>query len=543
MPSLFLLLLSTLLTGALLHLLLSAVISSRGRSRRRLPLPPGPKGRPILGNLLQLGAKPHQTLAALSRTYGPLVKLRFGRVDVVVASSASAAAAFLKTHDANFSCRPPNSGAEHIAYNYQDLVFAPYGPRWRSLRKLCTVHLFSAKALDDFRHVREEEAAALARSLLAPGGEMGVGKEVNVCVANALARVVIGRRVFGGGVGREAEEFRGMVMEMMRLAGVFNVGDFVPGLGWLDPQGVVAGMKRLHRRYDAMLDKMIAEHAAGPGGEGNGADLLSVMIRSLGEAVDGEGGTISDVNVKALLLVVLTSYERRGRTPSSPIHPVMVLQNLFTAGTDTTASTVEWALAELIRQPRVLTEAQVEIDSVVGRSRLVCDGDLASLPFLQAVVKETFRLHPSTPLSLPRIASESCDVAGYHIPKGATLLVNIWAIARDPETWLSPLEFRPERFLPGGEHACVDVKGTDFELIPFGAGRRICVGMSLGIRMVQLLTATLVHAFDWALPAGQSPEKLDMEEAYGLTLQKAVPLKARATPRLDRQAYGAHSKA
>ncbi|MQL73332.1 hypothetical protein Taro_005673 [Colocasia esculenta] len=514
MPALLLLLLSTVVFGALLHLLLSATSSLR-RSRH-LPLPPGPKGWPILGNLPQLGAKPHQTLAALSRTYGPLLKLRLGRVDVVVASSASVAAAFLKTHDANFSCRPPNSGAEHIAYNYQDLVFAPYGPRWRALRKLCSIHLFSAKALDDFGHVREQEAAALARSLLAPGeGETAVGEEVNVCVANALARAVMGRRVFGGGLGREAEEFKEMVVELMRLAGVFNLGDFVPGLGWLDPQGVVSDMKRLHRRYDAMLDKMITEHAVGSrraGGSG-AEDLLSVMVGLRGKALDAESGAISNVDIKALLL------------------------NLFAAGTDTTTSTVEWALAELIRHPRVLAEAQREIDSVVGRARLVSDGDLSSLPFLQAIVKETFRLHPSTPLSLPRMASESCEVAGYHVPKGATLLVNVWAISRDPAAWPKPLEFRPERFLPGGEHAHVDIRGTDFEIIPFGAGRRICAGMSLGLRMVQFLTATLVHAFDWTLPTGQSPEKLDMEEAYGLTLQRAVPLKARATPRLDQQAY------
>nr|AIC73642.1 flavonoid 3'-hydroxylase [Anthurium andraeanum] len=511
MCALVLLLFCTVLVGVLVHRLLS---SASSRSGRRLPLPPGPKGWPILGNLPQLGAKPHHTLAALSRAYGPLLHLRLGRVHAVVASSASVAAAFLKTHDANFSSRPPNSGAEHVAYNYQDLVFAPYGPRWRTLRKLCSVHLFCTRALEGFRHVREEEAGVLARALLGRRGSAAdVGEEVNVCAANALARAVMGRRVFGGGLGRETEEFKEMVVELMRLAGVFNLGDFVTGLGWLDPQGVVARMKRLHRRYDAMLDKMIADHVAG-GGE----DLLSVMIRLRGQPLDDDGTTISDVEIKALLL------------------------NLFTAGTDTTSSTVEWALAELIRHPRLLAEAQREMDSVVGRGRLVSDDDLAGLPFLQAVVKETFRLHPSTPLSLPRASTGSCEVGGYHIPGGATLLVNVWAIARDPAVWPCPLEFRPERFLPGGEHTHVDVRGTDFELIPFGAGRRICAGMTMGLRMVQFLTATLVHAFDWALPEGQTPEKLDMEEAFGLTLQRAVPLQARPTPRLSPEAYGAQTR-
>lgn len=158
--------------------------------------------------------------------------------------------------------------------------------------------------------------------------------------------------------------------------------------------------------------------------------------------------------------------------------------------------------------------------------------------FKQAVIKENFRLHPPTPLSLPHIASESCEINGYHIPKGSTLLTNIWAIARDPDQWTDPLLFRPERFLPGGEKAGVDVKGNDFELIPFGAGRRICAGLSLGLRTIQLLTATLVHGFEWELAGGITPEKLNMEETYGITLQRAVPLVVHPKPRLDMSAYG-----
>lgn len=210
---------------------------------------------------------------------------------------------------------------------------------------------------------------------------------------------------------------------------------------------------------------------------------------------------------------------------------------MFSAGTDTTSSTTEWAIAELIRHPTMLAQIQREMDSVVGQDRLVSELDLPNLPYLQAFVKETFRLHPSTPLSLPRIASESCEIFGYHIPKGATLLMNVWAIARDPKEWANPLEFRPERFLPGGEKAQTDIRGNDFEVIPFGAGRRICAGLSLGLRMVQLLTATLAHAFDWELHDGLQPQKLNMEEAYGLTLQRKVPLHVHPKPRLSPRAY------
>ncbi|CAK7341737.1 unnamed protein product [Dovyalis caffra] len=445
-------------------------------NRHPHPLPPGPKPWPLVGNLLQLGPMPHQSMAALAKTYGPLMHLRFGFVDVVVAASASVAAQFLKVHDANFSSRPPNSGAKHIAYNYQDLVFAPYGPRWRVLRKISSVHLFSAKSLDDFRHVRQDEVALLTRALASAGATpVNLGQLLNVCTANALGRVMLGRRVFGDGSGGgdpKADEFKSMVVEVMVLAGVFNIGDFVPALEWLDLQGVAAKMKKLHKRFDAFLTNIVEEHkiksTTADVRSGKHTDLLSTLIGLKDEQqdVDGEGGKLTDTEIKALLL------------------------NMFTAGTDTSSSTVEWAIAELIRHPNILAQVQQELDSVVGGS-------------------------------------------------SSTVLVNVWAIARDPDLWTEPLEFRPERFLPGGEKADVDVKGSDFELIPFGAGRRICAGMSLGLRMVQLLTATLIHAFDWELANGLVPEKLDMQEAYGLTLQRAVPLMVHPRRRLSPNLYKA----
>ncbi|XP_047060863.1 flavonoid 3'-monooxygenase CYP75B3-like [Lolium rigidum] len=495
--------------------------SSSGKKLSKLPLPPGPRGWPVLGNLPQVGAKPHHTMAALSQQFGPLFRLRFGVAEVVVAASAKVASQFLRAHDANFSDRPPNSGAEHVAYNYQDLVFAPYGSRWRALRKLCALHLFSAKALDALRAVREAEVALMVKQLKesAPAG-VAVGQEANVCATNALARAAVGRRVFGGSAGGGAREFKDMVVELMQLAGVFNIGDFVPALRWLDPQGVVARMKRLHRRYDAMMDGFISERDQRhnqAAADGEGKDLLSVMLGNMrpdGGGGEEEGISFNHTDIKALLL------------------------NLFTAGTDTTSSTVEWALAELIRHRDVLIQAQRELDDVVGHDRLVTESDLPRLTFLTAVIKETFRLHPSTPLSLPRVAAEDCEVEGYRIPKGTTLLVNVWAIARDPASWgPDALEFRPARFLSGGLHESVDVKGSDYELIPFGAGRRICAGLSWGLRMVTLMTATLVHAFDWSLIDGLTPEKLDMEEAYGLTLQRAAPLMVRPIPRLLSSAY------
>ncbi|KAK3440297.1 hypothetical protein EUGRSUZ_B00578 [Eucalyptus grandis] len=509
------LILATIAISVILYSLLSYL------ARPARPLPPGPKPWPLVGNLPHLGPMPHQSMAALARAYGPLLHLRLGLVDVVVASSASVASQFLKTHEANFLSRPPHSAAKHLSYNYQDLVSLPYGPRWRMLRKISSIHLFSGKALDDYRHVRHEEVVVLTHALAhVSSTPKKLAQLLNVCTANVLGRVMLGKRVFGDGNGGgdpRADEFKSMVVESMELLGVFNISDLVPALQRFDLQGVMAKTKTLHKRFDAFLTAIVEEHKAGMGKAGSKHnDLLSTLISSR-DIADEEGGKLTDDQIKAFLLT------------------------MFTAGTDTSSSTTEWAIAELIRRPDILARVQEEIDSVVGRDRLVTELDLPRLTYLQAVIKETFRLHPPTPLSIPRVGAEGCEINGYHIPKGAKLLVNVWAIARDPDAWAEPLVFRPERFLPGGEKPNADVRGNDFEIIPFGAGRRICIGMSMGLRMVQLMTATLAHAFDWELAGGVSPEKLNMDEAYGLTLQRAEPLSVHPKPRLASHVYKALS--
>ncbi|KAH6824388.1 Cytochrome P450 superfamily protein [Perilla frutescens var. hirtella] len=516
---------SLIICTSILGVVVYFLFLRRGGGNNGRPLPPGPTPWPIVGNLPQLGPKPHQSMAALARVHGPLMHLKMGFVHVVVAASASVAEKFLKVHDTNFLSRPPNSGAEHIAYNYNDLVFAPHGPRWRLLRKICALHLFSSKALDDFRHVREEEVGILIRKL-ASVGEMpaSIGQMMYVCATNAISRVMLGRHVLGdehrgaagSGGDTTAEEFKAMVVELMVLAGVFNVGDFIPPLKGLDLQGVVAKMKKLHQRFDAFFSGILHDHKINGSNAAEGhVDLLTTLISLKDVDNNGEGGKLTDTEIKALLL------------------------DLFTAGTDTTSSTVEWAITELIRNPNILARVRNELDLIVGKDKLVKESDLGQLTYLQAVIKENFRLHPSTPLSLPRVAQESCEINGYYIPKDSTLLVNVWAIGRDPNVWPDPLEFRPERFLMGGEKPNVDVRGNDFELIPFGSGRRVCAGMNLGIRMVQLLIATMVHAFDFELTNGQLAQDLNMEEAYGITLQRADPLVVHPRPRLARHVYQA----
>lgn len=210
------------------------------------------------------------------------------------------------------------------------------------------------------------------------------------------------------------------------------------------------------------------------------------------------------------------------------------MQNMFAGGTDTSTVTMEWAMSELIRNPHILQKLKKELDTVIGKDRLVRESDIANLKYLQAIIKEVFRLHPVGPLLVPHESTHDCEVAGYQIPAGTRLYVNTYAIGRNPKAWERPLEFDPERFMSGPE---IDVKGQDFRLLPFGSGRRGCPGIPLGLLIVQWTIATLVHAFDWSLPAGQNPKDLDMTEAFGLTVPRAEALFVNAKPRLAAHLY------
>lgn len=189
---------------------------------------------------------------------------------------------------------------------------------------------------------------------------------------------------------------------------------------------------------------------------------------------------------------------------------------MFFAGSETTSISIEWGFAELLRSPHTFKKLREELDRVVGLKRQVEERDMENLPYLQAVVKETLRLHPVLPLFLPRNTMEDTNYLGYTIPKGTQVFVNAWAIGRDPESWEDPLTFKPERFLDSN----VEYKGQHFNLVPFGSGRRICVGFPLAHRVVHLAIGTLVHSFDWEFGPGVKPEDIDREERLGLTLAK-----------------------
>lgn len=196
------------------------------------------------------------------------------------------------------------------------------------------------------------------------------------------------------------------------------------------------------------------------------------------------------------------------------------------AGSDTTSVTVIWAMAQLLRNPEKRAKARAEIEQVIGGQNdevLLKESDISKLTYLQAIIKETFRLHPADPLLVPHRAEEDVEINGYVVPKDSNILVNVWATGRDSEAWSDrPDEFVPERFL----ESRIDARGQHFGLIPFGSGRRMCPGQPLAHRMVHLMVAALIRNFEWKLEEGMKPEDIDMNEKFGLAVQKAVPLKA-----------------
>lgn len=197
-------------------------------------------------------------------------------------------------------------------------------------------------------------------------------------------------------------------------------------------------------------------------------------------------------------------------------------------GTDTTATTVEWVITELIQHPEAMKKVHQELTQVVGLNNLVEESHLPKLTYLDAVIKESFRLHPALPLLAPRCPSECTTVGGYMVPKGARIFLNIWAIHRDPNIWENPSEFRPERFLNG--HMKFDYNGNNFEYLPFGSGRRICAGIPLAEKMLNFEVASFLHSFEWKMPLG---EKLDMSDRFGIVTKKMTPLVAIPTLRLS----------
>ncbi|XP_006850107.3 cytochrome P450 93A3 [Amborella trichopoda] len=466
----------------------------------QVKLPPGPMALPIIGHLHHLGPIPHQAFQALARKYGPVMQVRLGSVLSIVVSSADMAREFLKTHEHAFASRPQSKAVKCLTYGSADFSFAPYGPYWKYMKRICMMELLGGRQLDLFQSIRQQEIKNFLESLFKKSQEgkyVDMNGELTVLTNNIISSMTMSTRC--SGTKDKADECRSLVKDVTELTGIFNLADFISFCKNLDLQGLEKRIKEVHKRFDDMVERILKEHEEKKSTGDEPQDLVDILLRISQD--EGAEMKLTRENIKAFVL------------------------DIFAAGTDTSAITIEWALAELINNHDIFAMARDEIFSVVGRQRVVEESDIPNLPYLQAIVKETLRLHPTGPL-IVRESTQDCKVGGYDIPKGAQLFVNVWALGRDPNSWEDPLKFKPERFIVESGGTNVDVKGQNFHLLPFGSGRRMCPGTSLALLVVQTALASLIQCFDFRVHNSSQDmggNKVDMEEGRGLTLPRAHP--------------------
>ncbi|KAJ8770625.1 hypothetical protein K2173_021272 [Erythroxylum novogranatense] len=479
---------------------------------------------PIIGHMHLFGGQQltHKILGAMADKHGSAFTIKLGSHNILIVSSWEMARECFTTHDRVFSTRPSILASKLLGYDYAMLGFAPYGSYWREMRKITTIELLSSSRIDLLKHIRASEVKSAIRELYSTWASKGSVKGgvltdmkqwFGDLTYNIALRMVGGKRYFGANAdcdGREAKRCQKLMRDFAYLFGVFVLSDAIPFLGWLTFNGYEKIMKKTANDLDNLVEEWLEEHK---------------QKRLLG-GKDTKERDFMDSLLNILEESKVSSFD------ADTINKATCL-NLVLAGSDTTMVTLTWALSLLLNNPQALEKVQNELDMHVGKDRHVEETDLKDLVYLQAVVKESLRLYPPSPLIL-RAAKEDCTLsAGYHIPAGTRLMINAWKIQYDERVWPNAQEFKPERFLT--YHKETDLRGQSFELIPFGSGRRSCPGISLALQVVHFILASLLHAFEVKNPSG---EDVDMTESNGLTNLKATPLEVFCSPRLNSKLYG-----
>ncbi|GAB2221688.1 hypothetical protein Droror1_Dr00012873 [Drosera rotundifolia] len=488
------------------------IISYSINHKLRYKLPPGPKPWPVVGNLYDIKPVRFRCFYEWSKVYGSIISVWFGSTLNVIVSSSNLAREVLKENDQQLADRHRTRSASKFSRDGQDLIWADYGAHYVKVRKVCTLELFSPKRLDALKPIREDEVTAMIESIYKDctssekdGKGLTVRKHLGGVAFNNITRLAFGKRFVNseGVLDEQGKEFKAIIANGLKLGASLAMAEHIPWLRWMFP----------------LEEETFAKHNAR-------RDRLTRAIMDEHTTARQKSGSIKQHFVDALL-TLKDEYDLSEDTI------IGLLWDMITAGTDTTVITVEWAMVELIRNPRIQQKAQEELDRVIGPERVMTEADFSSLPYLQAITKEALRLHPPTSLMLPHRANADVKIGGYDIPKGSNVHVNVWAVARDTKVWRDPLEFKPERFFSED----VDMKGHDFRLLPFGAGRRVCPGAQLGINLVTSMLGHLLHHFVWNPPEGVKPEEIDMSESPGLVTYMRTPLQAIALPRLPSHLY------
>ncbi|KAK9069915.1 hypothetical protein SSX86_010313 [Deinandra increscens subsp. villosa] len=462
-------------------------------------IPPSPPKLPIIGNFHQLGSRPNHNLHILSQKYGPLMLLHLGNIPTLVASSAEAAKEIMKTHDLAFCSRPSLTMPNILLYGSKSIAFSPYGEYWRQLKSLVVLKLLSNTRVKSYQKVRESEIALMIQELGESRGTMvDMGFMFSSLTNNIISRVALGRKLDGA-------KYNNLLSEWVEKFNVLDVGSHIPWLSWVDRViGSVRRAKEVAKEFDEFLEEIIEEHVnknKGEDGESNeGEDFVDILLDIQKE--NTSEFTLQKDTLKALIM------------------------EAFAAGTETTQTSLVWTMSELIRNPRVMKKLRKEITQIAQGRSMISEEDLEKMSYLKAVIKESLRLHTPFSLLLPRELMQDVKLMGYDIAAGTQVIINAWAIGRDPTLWEKSNEFSPERFLNNS----INYQGLQFKWLPFGGGRRSCPGIQFSVPVLELALANIVYKFDMALPNGIKNEDLDMTEEFGITIHRKSPLLVSVNP-------------
>uniref|UniRef100_A0A803LV92 Cytochrome P450 n=2 Tax=Chenopodium quinoa TaxID=63459 RepID=A0A803LV92_CHEQI len=403
----------------------------------------------------------------------------------------------LQTQDLNFCHRPISVGMRRLSYNGSDIMFAKDFEYFREIRKISALHLFSVKRVQSFAPILQDEFTRLIHkisSLASASKVVDLSELLFLSASSNICRLAFGRSY------EEEEEFErrrfhSLFNEFQAMSTAFFIADYFPSIGWLDKlTGKYSRLDKVFNDLDLFYEEIIDEHLDPNRLESDQKDVIDVLLNLM----------------KARNLSFELTLD----------HIKAILMNIFVAGTDTSTIMVIWAMTELIKNPTIMSKVQEELRNNLSDSKgCITMDNLLKCKYFKAVVKETLRFHPAAPVTFRETLKKS-NIEGYDILPKTHIYVSIWALGRDPEHWENPEKFMPERFM----ESSIDYKGNDFELIPFGAGRKICPGMVLGVASYELALANLLYNFQWELPNSMSKDDIDTDTLPGLVMSKKDPL-------------------
>ncbi|XP_057889576.1 cytochrome P450 1A4-like [Melospiza georgiana] len=488
-----------LAAAALCAVLLLLVQRLRAAVPAGLRRPPGPRGFPVLGNVLELRTDAHLALTRLSRRYGDVMEVRIGTRPVLVLSGLDTIRQALVKQGEDFMGRPDLHSFRYIS-NGQSLAFSPdSGEVWKARRRLAQSALKSFSTAPSptsscgcllEEHVSKEAEYLVTKFLqvMEEHKSFDLNQYLVVSVANVICAMCFGKRYE-----HEDQELLRVVnlgKEFGEVAGGSHPADFIPLLRYL-PSRTLEAFKDINRRFNTFVQKIVQEHYS-TFDKGHIRDITDSLIQHCQENSAGE-----DAHVKL--------------SDEKIIH---IVNDLFGAGFDTVTTALSWSLMYVALYPDVQKKIHEELDRTIGRERRPRLSDRGTLPYTEAFILEMFRHSSFMPFTIPHSTTKATVLNGYYIPKDTCVFINQWQVNHDEALWKEPSAFRPERFLSASGTELNRAEGE--KVLAFGLGRRRCLGETIGRWEIFLFLTTLLQQLHFSLRPG---EPVDITPEYGLTMK------------------------